>query len=509
MNVQDVLRALGITDVSLGTSANGDWYPQDPGDVLESRNPFSGDLIAGVRQTTPDGYEYVMSAASGGSAKWQAMTAPMRGDIVRELGNRLRALKGPLGLLISMEMGKILAEGEGEVQEMIDICDYAVGLSRMLPGLTIPSERPEHFMCEQWHPLGTIGIVTAFNFPAAVWAWNAAIAAVCGSTMVWKPSSKTPLTAIAIQKICNDIMQEHGLPSVFNLVIGSGQVIGDSMINDTRMPLISFTGSTKTGIRVAQAVAGRLGDHILELGGNNAVIVTPHADLEMATRAILFGAVGTAGQRCTSTRRVIVQESVADELIRRLTSAYGQVCIGDPTDPKTLMGPLVSSDAVCDMFAAIECAKGQGGEIVYGGRRLTEIGAFCVEPTIIRMPSQTAVVKQETFAPVLYVLTYGDLDEAITIHNDVPQGLSSSMFTTDLREAMRFISASGSDCGIANINTGTSGAEIGGAFGGNKATGGGRESGSNAWQRYMRRATNVINFSGQLPLAQGIEFGTN
>jgi aldehyde dehydrogenase (NAD+) len=403
-------------------------------------------------------------------------------------------------------MGKIRVEGHGEVQEMIDICDFAVGLSRQLYGLTLASERPGHRMMEQWHPLGPVGVITAFNFPVAVWSWNAAIAAVCGDPVVWKPAEPAPLTAIAVQHIANRVQADHGVSGVFNLVVGPGRTVGERMLTDARLPLISFTGSTAVGRRVAAAVAGRFGRTILELGGNNAIVVTADAKLDLALRAILFGAVGTAGQRCTSTRRLIVHRSIAGELTTRLAAAYAQVQIGDPLSPGTLMGPLVTEDAVTDMLAAIERARADGGEVVCGGRRRLDLGAQFVDPTIIRMPAQTAVVEQETFAPILYVLEFDDLDEAIRLHNAVPQGLSSAMFTESLRSAERFLSAAGSDCGIANVNIGTSGAEIGGAFGGEKETGGGRESGSDAWKAYMRRQTNTVNWSDALPLAQGIEF---
>jgi aldehyde dehydrogenase (NAD+) len=426
---------------------------------------------------------------------------------VRDLGEALRDAKEPLGELVTLEMGKIRAEGMGEVQEMIDICDFAVGLSRQLYGLTMASERPGHRMYEQWHPVGPIGIITAFNFPVAVWSWNAAIAAVCGDTMIWKPSSTTPLTAIAVQRIANRVMADHGLHGVFTLLIGRGSEVGERLIGDPRLPLISFTGSIRVGRHVAETVARRLGRTILELGGNNGIIVTEHADLAIAVRAIVFGAVGTAGQRCTTTRRIIAHESVADELTAQLARAYQQVPIGDPMDEGTLMGPLVNEAAVRGMMSALDEATSQGGEIVTGGRVRAEIGPCFVEPTIVRMPKQLAITCQETFAPILYVMIYRTLDEAIAIHNAVPQGLSSAMFSTDLRQAEQFLSAAGSDCGIANVNIGTSGAEIGGAFGGEKETGGGREAGSDAWKSYMRRQTVTINWSHELPLAQGIQFG--
>jgi aldehyde dehydrogenase (NAD+) len=426
--------------------------------------------------------------------------------VIRDLGSALREYKEPLGELVSLEVGKIRVEGAGEVQEAIDICDFAVGLSRQLYGLTMASERPNHRMYEQWHPLGVIGIITAFNFPVAVWSWNAAIAAVCGDVMVWKPSELAPLSAIATQHICNHVMADHGLSGIFNLVVGGGDV-GQMMTQDSRLSLIAFTGSIATGRKVAQTVAGRLGRTLLELGGNNGIIVTEDADLDLATRAILFAAVGTAGQRCTTARRLIVHKNVAPELTRRLVNAYEQVPMGDPLKEGTLLGPLISTQAVAKMMAAIEQAKTEGGEVVTGGKPRPDIGPNFVEPTIIKMPAQTDIVKEETFAPILYVMVYEDLDEALAMHNGVPQGLSSAMFTDSLRTAERFLSVLGSDCGIANVNIGTSGAEIGGAFGGEKETGGGRQAGSDAWRAYMRRQTNTINWSTDLPLAQGIRFG--
>jgi aldehyde dehydrogenase (NAD+) len=404
-------------------------------------------------------------------------------------------------------MGKIKAEGTGEVQEMIDICDFAVGLSRQLYGLTTHSERPGHRMYEQWHPLGPVGIITAFNFPTAVWSWNAALAAVCGDTMVWKPSPLTPLTAIATQHICNRVMADFGLEGVFTLVIGSNEEVGERLINDARLPLISFTGSIRTGRHVAEAVARRLGRSILELGGNNGIIVTEEADLKLATRAIVFGSVGTAGQRCTSTRRIIMHKSIAKDLTARLLKAYKQVPIGNPLEEGVLMGPLVNERAVENMLAALETVKAQGGEVLTGGRRLPQLGACYVEPTIVKVKRQLPIVCDETFAPILYLMEYEKLDEAIEMHNAVPQGLSSAIFTTNLLKAEQFLSHAGSDCGLANVNIGTSGAEIGLGFGGEKETGGGRESGSDAWKSYMRRQSNVVNWSTELPLAQGIKFG--
>lgn len=477
------------------------------GQELFSYNPTTGEAIACVIQSTPEIYAKVADTAQKTFLNWRQVPAPKRGDLVRDLANALREFKEPLGDLVSLEMGKIRAEGHGEVQEMIDICDFAVGQSRMLYGLSMHSERPSHRMLEQWHPLGVLGLVTAFNFPVAVWSWNSALAAICGDTIIWKPSSYTPLTAIAVTHITNRVMADHGLSGIFNLAIGSGRDVGELLLNDKRVPLVSFTGSTSIGTHVSETVSRRFGRTILELGGNNAIIVSEKADLEMATRAILFGAVGTAGQRCTSTRRIIMQSSIAGELTQRLATAYKQVRIGDPLQPDTLMGPLVVNSSVVEMMEAVSQAVADGGKVVAGGHILPELGPNFVEPTIIKMPAQTEIVKTETFAPILYLLEYETIEDAIRIHNDVPQGLSSAMFTDSVREAERFLSATGSDCGIANINIGTSGAEIGGAFGGEKETGGGRESGSDAWKTYMRRQTNTINWSKELPLAQGIRFG--
>ena len=505
--MKDILLRLGIGEMNAGVCCGVDnWIREAQGMELQSINPCSNEVIATVAQGAAQSYDQAVAAAQAGFEQWRALPAPKRGEVIRDLGNALREYKEPLGELVTLENGKIRTEGLGEVQEMIDICDFAVGLSRQLYGLTMHSERPGHRMYEQWHPLGPIGIITAFNFPAAVWSWNAAIAAVCGDTMIWKPSPTTPLTAIAIQHICNRVMAKHGVDGVFNLVIGDNDAIGERMIGDERLPLISFTGSIRVGRHVAQAVAGRLGRCILELGGNNGIIVSADADLDMAIRAILFGAVGTAGQRCTTTRRLIVEHSVVDELCDRLVRAYQSVPVGDPMTEGVLLGPLVSGRAVDMMMEAIDSAKAQGGHVLAGGGKLPAIGENFVEPTIIRMPRQTSLVCEETFAPILYVMAYETLDEAIVMHNEVPQGLSSALFTRDLLAAERFLSHAGSDCGIANINIGTSGAEIGGAFGGEKDTGGGRESGSDAWKAYMRRQTNTINYSSELPLAQGVEF---
>lgn len=506
--MQALLEKLQIKNVNPGACTGPDGWIEDPnGMELISYNPTTGEPIASIIQATEDTYEAVVRKARASFQTWQTVPAPKRGMVIRDLADALRELKEPLGELVTLEMGKIKAEGMGEVQEMIDICDFAVGLSRQLYGLTMHSERPGHRMYEQWHPLGAIGIITAFNFPVAVWSWNAAIAAVCGDTMVWKPSSITPLTAVAVQHITNQVTQDHGLGGVFNLVVGTGREVGERMINDARLPLISFTGSVKVGRRIAEAVARRLGRTILELGGNNGIIVAENANLDLAVRAILFGAVGTAGQRCTTTRRIIMHQEIADELTDRLVKAYQQVPIGNPLEDGVLMGPLVNQEAVEDMMAALETAKAQGGEILIGGGRLPEKGACFVEPTIVKMPGQTPLVCEETFAPILYLMEFETIEEAIAIHNGVPQGLSSAIFTTNLLTAEKFLASTGSDCGIANVNIGTSGAEIGGAFGGEKETGGGRESGSDAWKGYMRRQTTTINWSSELPLAQGIQFG--
>ena len=503
-----LLDRLGIAPVNPGACIGADRWLQEPGGKeLVSYNPTTGEPIARIIQATPAIYEQVAATAQAGFLSWRQVPAPKRGLLVHDLGDALRELKEPLGDLVSLEMGKIRAEGHGEVQEMIDIADFAVGLSRQLYGLTMHSERPGHRMFEQWHPLGILGLITSFNFPVAVWSWNSTIAAACGDTVLWKPSSETPLTAIAVQRIANRVMADHGLQAIFNLVIGSGRDVGELLLNDRRVPLISFTGSTKIGEHVAEAVARRFGRSILELGGNNGIIVAEDADLDMATRAILFGAVGTAGQRCTSTRRLMLHKAIAKDLAERLVNAYRQVRLGDPLEDATLMGPLVNNSAVEEMMDALQKAQADGGVILSGGAMRPDLGPNFVEPTIIKMPAQTEIVKTETFAPILYLLEYETLDEAIYLHNDVPQGLSSAIFTTDLRKAETFLAASGSDCGIANVNIGTSGAEIGGAFGGEKETGGGRESGSDSWKAYMRRQTNTINYSRELPLAQGIRFG--
>ena len=509
--MKSLLEKLSLADVNPGACTGaGGWITDPAGSKLVSTNPATGQPIATVIQATPATYERVVERAAERFRTWQTVPAPKRGQLVRDLGQALREVKEPLGELVTLEMGKIKVEGWGEVQEMIDICDFAVGLSRQLYGVTTHSERAGHRMYEQWHPLGAIGIITAFNFPTAVWSWNAAIAAVCGDTMVWKPASAVALCAIAVQHVTNRVcadFQVPGLDGVFNLVIGPGATIGERMINDPRLPLVSFTGSVRMGRRAAEAIARRLGRAILELGGNNGIIVTEDANLDLAVRAILFGAVGTAGQRCTTTRRIIMHRSIAAELTGRLVRAYGHVRVGNPLEDGVLMGPLVSEEAVAGMMAALETIRAQGGQVLTGGGRRPELGPCFVEPTIVRMPRQTPIVCEETFAPILYLMEYEALDDALAMHNAVPQGLSSAVFTTSLGTVERFLSPTGSDCGMANVNVGTSGAEIGLGFGGEKETGGGRESGSDAWKAYMRRQSNVINWSTDLPLAQGIEFG--
>lgn len=486
---------------------DGDWIKTPQGGELISINPSTEQEIATVSQAGPEDYARVVDRASIVFKTWREIPAPERGEIVRQIGEELRRYKKGLGRLIALETGKILAEGEGEVQEMIDICDFAVGLSRQLYGLTMHSERPHHRMYEQWHPLGPVGVITAFNFPAAVWAWNAAIAAVCGDTVIWKPSREAPLTAIVIQKMCNTVLERHNLKGVFTLLIGTDDVIGERLIADRRILLISATGSCRMGRHVAEVVGKRLGRALLELGGNNAVIVMNDADLDLAVRAILFGAVGTAGQRCTTIRRLIMQKGIFRELTKRLVLAYRQIKIGDPLEEGTIMGPLINQRAVLRMREVLDWLHGRGAEIVCGGNTNYRRPGFFVEPTIVRTDRIEQLVRQETFAPILYLFEVDTLNEAIDLQNDVPQGLSSAIFTDSLIVEERFLSATGSDSGIANVNIGTSGAEIGGAFGGEKDTGGGREAGSDSWKAYMRRQTCTINWSGELPLAQGIKFG--
>ena len=503
-----ILKKLGIQSITHGVF-DGEW--RGSGKLLQSVSPNDGSLLAEIRTATPEEYERAAQRAAAAFLQWQTVPAPKRGEIVRQLGNALREAKRNLGMLVTLEAGKIIAEGQGEVQEMIDICDFAVGLSRQLYGLTISSERPNHRMMEQWHPLGVVGVITAFNFPVAVWAWNCALAAVCGDSSIWKPSSQTPLCAIATIKIAEKVCRANGVdPAIFSLVIGDGQTVGERLLNDKRIPLVSATGSSRMGARVAEAVGKRFGRTILELGGNNAIIVAPSANLDLTMRAILFGAVGTAGQRCTTTRRLIVHESIYDELMKRLVRAYGQVSVGNPANEKTLMGPLINGQAVTDMQDALDKIRKQGGKILFGGEKLSgrEFAGGCyVRPCLVAARPDMGIVSEETFAPILYLMTYRRFEDAIGIQNGVPQGLSSAVFTNDAREAEQFLAARGSDCGIANVNIGTSGAEIGGAFGGEKETGGGRESGSDSWKIYMRRQTATVNFGSDLPLAQGIQFG--
>jgi aldehyde dehydrogenase (NAD+) len=498
--IAETLESLEIEPINSG-ACGGEWIAALAGGEMQSLNPADGKVIAKVQLAGPREYDQVVRQAVAAFSSWRMTPAPKRGEIVREIGDELRRWKAELGALVSIEMGKILAEGQGEVQEMIDIADFAVGLSRQLYGLTMHSERPGHRMYEQWHPLGIAGVISAFNFPVAVWAWNAMIAAVCGDCVLWKPSSKTPLCAIAVQKICNRVFDRHGIKGVFNLLIG--REVGERMLADRRIPLVSFTGSSQVGVRVAEVVGRRLGRTILELGGNNGIIVMNDANLDLALRAVVFGAVGTAGQRCTTTRRLLLQRGIAERMTDALIAAYKQVKIGNPLDAATVMGPLVSRDAVADMLHGLETIQQQGGEILYGGRHL---GGSFVEPALVRVKPGMPIVKEEIFAPILYVIEFDRLEDAIDQHNDVPQGLASAMFTTNLLSAETFLSHRGSDCGIANINIGTSGAEIGGAFGGEKDTGGGREAGSDSWKAYMRRQTNTINWSSELPLAQGIQF---
>ena len=502
----DFLKKLGIEQENYGASLGpGHWSKTVDSGKIESENPTNGEIIASVYQCSIDDYNGIVNKSLEAFNEWRTVPAPERGQLIREMGNALRDYKDPLGSLVALEMGKIKAEGDGEVQEMIDIADFAVGQSRMLYGKTMHSERKNHRMYEQWHPLGITGVISAFNFPVAVWSWNAFIAAICGNTTIWKPSSSTTLCAIAVQNICNEVLALKDVPNIFSLVIGSGSTIGETMINDKNVPLISFTGSTKMGRHVSKVVGERFGKSILELGGNNCIIVDESADMDLVVPAIVFGAVGTAGQRCTSTRRVIIHDSIYEDLKKRLISAYKQVNIGDPLEKDTLMGPLVNKNAVNDFSNAIERAIENGGEILYGGTTIDGPGNF-VTPTIVSAENDWDIVQEETFAPVLYLMKYNSFDDAIFMHNDVPQGLSSAMFTTNVKNAEEFLSSTGSDCGIANINIGTSGAEIGGAFGGEKETGGGRESGSDSWKQYMRRQTNTINWSNELPLAQGIKF---
>ncbi len=507
--IKDILGQFGIQENNSGASTGTEWI-KTTGASIASVSPVDAQVIANVTMATEAEYHLVIDKAQTAFVEWRKIPAPKRGEIVRQLAERIRFYKEPLGKLVSYEMGKSLQEGLGEVQEMIDICDFAVGLSRQLYGLTMHSERPGHRMYEQYHPLGIVGIISAFNFPVAVWNWNTALAWVCGDVCVWKPSEKTPLTAIACQRITEEVFAANGVPEgVSGLVIGDGE-IGKIMAKDTRVPLISATGSTRMGKSVGESVGQRLGRSLLELGGNNAIIITPTADLKMVVPGAVFGAVGTAGQRCTSTRRLIIHASIYDKVTEALSSAYKQLSIGNPLDQNNHVGPLIDQDAVNNYLSAIEAAKKEGGKVLVEGGVLSgpgyESGCY-VKPCIIEAENHFAIVQHETFAPILYVMKYtGDIHEAIAIQNGVPQGLSSAIMTNDLKESEAFLSAAGSDCGIANVNIGTSGAEIGGAFGGEKETGGGRESGSDAWKVYMRRQTNTINYSDSLPLAQGIKF---
>ncbi len=504
--MREVITALELSELNAGVwSADGGWSRDSGGPIIESRDPATGDVLARVQTATAADYERIVVSSRAVFAQWRALPAPRRGEAIRLIGAELRKHKDALGSLVTLETGKIKPEGDGEVQEMIDIADFAVGQSRMLYGLTMHSERPQHRMYEQWHPLGLVGIISAFNFPVAVWSWNAFLAAVCGDVCIWKPSPKTPLTAIAMQRLANRVLETNGFPGIFQLFISAGDDLAEKFVDDRRIDLLSFTGSTAVGRSVGERVSARLGKSLLELGGNNAIIVDEFANLDLAVPAIVFGAVGTAGQRCTSTRRVFVHQSRARELENRLVRAYSQVRIGNPLQAGTLMGPLIDAAAVARYQGAIEAAQQAGGTVLCGNKRLPGAGNF-VEPTIIRARNDWPIVRTETFAPILYLIEFTALDDAIAMHNAVDHGLSSAIFTDRLQHAERFLSAMGSDCGIANVNIGTSGAEIGGAFGGEKDTGGGRESGSDAWKAYMRRQTTTINWSNELPLAQGIDF---
>ncbi|WP_343488243.1 aldehyde dehydrogenase family protein [Allomuricauda sp. d1] len=506
--IENALETLGIKEINDGTSTGSENFGS--GELIESYSPVDGQLIGKVKSTTKEDYEKVMQVATKAFEHWRTMPAPQRGEIVRRFGEKLRELKEPLGKLVSYEMGKSYQEGLGEVQEMIDICDFAVGLSRQLHGLTMHSERPGHRMYEQYHPLGVVGIISAFNFPVAVWAWNTALAWVCGDVCVWKPSEKTPLCGVACQRVIAEVLKENDLPEGISCLINGDYNVGEFMTQDKRIPLVSATGSIRMGKIVAQAVAARLGKSLLELGGNNAIIVTPDADIKMTVIGAVFGAVGTAGQRCTSTRRLIIHESIYDKVKNAVVDAYGQLRIGNPLDENNHVGPLIDTDAVKMYQKALEKVEDEGGNIIVEGGVLSgeeyESGCY-VKPAIAEAENNFEIVQEETFAPILYLIKYsGSVENAIELQNGVVQGLSSAIMTNNLREAERFLSASGSDCGIANVNIGTSGAEIGGAFGGEKETGGGRESGSDAWKIYMRRQTNTINYTTELPLAQGIKF---
>ncbi len=502
----DLLKKLGINPLNAGAYSGAGFKSDINEHRLTSFTPINGEALAEVSPCSLADYETLVERGQKAAVEWRKVPAPKRGEIIRQIGQALRENKDALGSLVSLEMGKSKQEGDGEVQEMIDIADFAVGQSRMLYGKTMHSEREQHRLYEQWHPYGLVGVISAFNFPVAVWSWNAFIAAICGNVTLWKPSEKTPLTAIAVHQICNKVLEANDCPEIFSLMIPESHDVAETMVDDRRVPLISFTGSTATGRKVASKVAARLGQSILELGGNNAIILDKSADLKLCIPAIVFGAVGTAGQRCTTTRRLFVHQSMYQDVVSRLQSAYRQVTIGDPLDTANLMGPLIDEDAVKAYLNSIEQVKAAGGEVVFGGNRLNKPGFF-VEPALVtQVENHWEIVQHETFAPILYVMSYESIEQAIDWQNAVPQGLSSALFTNDLKNAERFLSADGSDCGIANINIGTSGAEIGGAFGGEKDTGGGRESGSDAWKAYMRRQTNTINWGDSLPLAQGIKF---
>lgn len=502
----DILKRLHLTDKNPGTySGQTGWCQTATNGAIDSINPANKHTIASVYTCSANDYQTVVRESLEFQKQWRMVPAPKRGEVIRQIGNALRDNKDALGSLVAMEMGKIKQEGDGEVQEMIDVADFAVGQARMLYGKTMHSERPNHRMYEQWHPLGVVGVISAFNFPVAVWSWNALVAAVAGNSVIWKPSSKVPLCALAVQHICNEVTEQLGYPGLFSMFLPGDRSVAETFVNDKRVPLISFTGSTATGRHVYQSVASRMGKALLECSGNNAIIVDQTADLKLAVPAIVFGAVGTAGQRCTTTRRLLIHNDIFDDLAGQLVNAYRQVSIGDPMDSQTLMGPLIDQQAVDDYTSAIDKANNAGAKILYGGNVVDKPGYF-VEPTLIEVEEQYDFVCKETFAPILYLQRYTTLDEAIELQNAVPQGLSSAIFTTDLINAEKYLSAVGSDCGIANVNIGTSGAEIGGAFGGEKETGGGREAGSDSWRAYMRRQTNTINWGTELPLAQGIKF---
>jgi aldehyde dehydrogenase (NAD+) len=502
-SVSRLLESLGLETENPGAFA-GEWI-QTHGERVESLNPATGELIGAVNMASVEDYERVAQVSVEAFREWQTWPAPKRGGVVRQLGEELRHHKEALGQLVSLEVGKAVSEGRGEVQEMIDMAELAVGMSRQLYGLAMHSERPKHRMYEQWHPLGPIGIITAFNFPVAVWAWNAMVAAVCGDSMIWKPSHQAPLCAVAVTNIAARVLAANNAPPIFNMAFGGRAGVGEAMVADRRLPLISATGSTRMGREVGKVVADRFGRSLLELGGNNGILVMDDADLDLALRAVLFAAVGTAGQRCTTTRRLFLQKGIAEEMKRRLVNAYKSIRVGDPLEPGTLMGPLIDQTAVDNFLKALDRVKEEGGKVLAGGHRIDRPGFF-VEPTLVEVTEHMPITCEETFAPILYVFEFDDLDEAIRIHNSVPQGLSSAIFTLNMRSAERFLAATGSDCGIANVNIGTSGAEIGGAFGGEKETGGGREAGSDSWKAYMRRQTCTINWGTELPLAQGVEF---